>query len=86
MSEATLILENMRGGCATVGNTVHTLFRFNGRLPRKVVGSIDHAPAALRVKAARYRVHALNVLDPSVARSIEQLANELEDQAARMDH
>jgi hypothetical protein len=31
MSEATLILPNMRGGCATVGNTVHTLFRVSGR-------------------------------------------------------
>jgi hypothetical protein len=31
MSEATLILQNMRGGCATVGGTVHTLFRVNGR-------------------------------------------------------
>ena len=33
MSEATLILPNMRGGCATVGTTVHTLFRLNGRRP-----------------------------------------------------
>jgi hypothetical protein len=33
MSEATLIFPNMRGGCATVGNTVHTLFRLNGRRP-----------------------------------------------------
>lgn len=31
MSEAVLILPNMRGGCATIGNTVHTLFRVNGR-------------------------------------------------------
>jgi hypothetical protein len=34
MSEATLILPNMRGGCATVGNTVHTLFRVTSRRPR----------------------------------------------------
>ncbi len=34
MSEATLILPNMRGGCATVGNTVHTLFRITSRRPR----------------------------------------------------
>jgi hypothetical protein len=34
MSEATLILPNMRGGCATVGNTVHTLFRVSSRKPR----------------------------------------------------
>jgi hypothetical protein len=33
MSEAVLIFQNMRGGCATVGNTVHTLFRVNGRRP-----------------------------------------------------
>lgn len=36
MSEATLILQNMRGGCATVGTTVHTLFRVNGRRPRRI--------------------------------------------------
>ncbi len=34
MSEAVLILPNMRGGCATVGNTVHTLFRVTSRRPR----------------------------------------------------
>ena len=34
MSEAILILPNMRGGCATVGNTVHTLFRVTSRRPR----------------------------------------------------
>ena len=34
MSEAVLILPNMRGGCATVGNTVHTLFRITSRRPR----------------------------------------------------
>ena len=31
VSEPTLILQNMRGGCATDGKTVHALFRFNGR-------------------------------------------------------
>jgi hypothetical protein len=31
MSEAILIFPNMRGGCATVGNKVHALFRVNGR-------------------------------------------------------
>lgn len=31
MSEAVLILPNMRGGCATIGGKVHTLFRVNGR-------------------------------------------------------
>lgn len=34
MSEATLILPNMRGGCATVGGTVHTLFRVSNRSHR----------------------------------------------------
>jgi hypothetical protein len=34
MNEAVLILPNMRGGCATVGNTVHTLFRITSRRPR----------------------------------------------------
>jgi hypothetical protein len=39
MSEAVLILPNMRGGCATVGTTVHTLFRVNGRRPGRVEGA-----------------------------------------------
>jgi hypothetical protein len=30
-TEAIIILLNMRGGCATVGGKVHTLFRFNNR-------------------------------------------------------
>jgi hypothetical protein len=34
MNEAILILPNMRGGCATVGTTVHALFRVTGRRPR----------------------------------------------------
>lgn len=34
MNEATLILPNMRGGCATVGGTVHTLFRVSNRSHR----------------------------------------------------
>jgi hypothetical protein len=33
MSEAVIILPNMRGGCATVGGKVHTLFRINNRRP-----------------------------------------------------
>ena len=41
MSEAVLILQNMRGGCATVGNTVHTLFRVNGRRPTRDVSATD---------------------------------------------
>ncbi len=39
MNEAVLILPNMRGGCATVGNTVHTLFRVTSRRPRPMAGA-----------------------------------------------
>ena len=38
MNEAVLILPNMRGGCATVGTTVHTLFRITSRRPRPMAG------------------------------------------------
>ena len=31
MNEATIILQNMRGGCVTVGDKVHALFRLNGQ-------------------------------------------------------
>lgn len=41
MSEAVLILPNMRGGCATVGNTVHTLFRVTGRRPRPMANPAE---------------------------------------------
>ena len=33
----------MRGGCATVGETVHTLFRFKGRRPVRL-GRSQTAP------------------------------------------
>jgi hypothetical protein len=46
MSEATLILPNMRGGCATVGTTVHTLFRVSGRRPRPMAKPDDSATMA----------------------------------------
>ena len=36
MSEATIILTNMRGGCATDGDKVHALFRVTGRSKRNV--------------------------------------------------
>jgi hypothetical protein len=39
MSEAIIILLNMRGGCATVGDKVHTLFRVNNRRPRQTDSS-----------------------------------------------
>jgi hypothetical protein len=55
MSEAVIILANMRGGCATVGGTVHTLFRINNRRPRPI-GAPDKrnedAPAAIESSAA----------------------------------
>ena len=41
MSEATLILPNMRGGCATVGTTVHTLFRVTSRRPRAMAFPVE---------------------------------------------
>ena len=48
MNEAILILPNMRGGCATVGNTVHTLFRITSRRPRAMADpseKLDVVPA-----------------------------------------
>ena len=46
MSKAVLILPNMRGGCATVGNTVHTLFRVTGRRPRPMANPAEATLAA----------------------------------------
>jgi hypothetical protein len=43
MNEAVLILPNMRGGCATVGNTVHTLFRITSRRPRPMAAPEEKA-------------------------------------------
>jgi hypothetical protein len=43
MNEAILILPNMRGGCATVGTTVHTLFRITSRRPRPMAGPEEKA-------------------------------------------
>ena len=51
MNEATLILPNMRGGCATVGTTVHTLFRVSGRSHRPMTK--PEAPAAAEVASAQ---------------------------------
>ncbi len=45
MNETQIILLNMRGGCATVGNTVHTLFRVTSRRPRRG-DEIKETPAA----------------------------------------
>ena len=48
MNEAILILPNMRGGCATVGNTVHTLFRVTSRRPRPMAVAQEKAVGAER--------------------------------------
>jgi hypothetical protein len=48
MNEAVLILPNMRGGCATVGTTVHTLFRITSRRPRPMAGPEDKAAGVER--------------------------------------
>jgi hypothetical protein len=48
MNEAVLILPNMRGGCATVGNTVHTLFRITSRRPRPMAGANEKAASVER--------------------------------------
>lgn len=50
MSEATLIFPNMRGGCATVGHTIHTLFRVNARRPG--VATLAKMPTATKPEAA----------------------------------
>ena len=46
MNEAVLILPNVRGGCATVGTKVHTLFRVTSRRPQAA------SPEQSRVAAA----------------------------------
>ena len=48
MNEAVLILPNMRGGCATVGTTVHTLFRVTSRLPRPMADPNETAACVER--------------------------------------
>jgi hypothetical protein len=48
MNEAVLILPNMRGGCATVGNTVHTLFRVTSRHPRPMAGAEEKGAGVSR--------------------------------------
>ncbi|WP_022724248.1 hypothetical protein [Rhodopseudomonas sp. B29] len=47
MSEATLILPNMRGGCATANGKVHTLFQLSSRSHRKMARpmAVNEAPA-----------------------------------------
>ncbi len=52
MSEPTLILQNMRGGCATDGKTVHALFRFSGRPLRQASNMKTDAISARDVAEA----------------------------------
>ena len=59
MNEAVLILPNMRGGCATVGTTVHTLFRVTARRPRAMAD-----PRPLRVNAVNAETAAQRAPDP----------------------
>jgi hypothetical protein len=44
LSDAVIILANMRGGYAHVGSTVHTLFRMSDR-PQKKTKEVDSAPS-----------------------------------------
>jgi hypothetical protein len=47
MSEATIILTNMCGGCATEGHKVHALFRVTGRI-RRNAGTSNHDSSDIR--------------------------------------
>ena len=51
LSDAVIILANMRGGYANVGSTVHTLFRMSDR-PRKTTKEVDSATANVREQIA----------------------------------
>lgn len=54
LSDAVIILANMRGGYANVGSTVHTLFRMSGR-PRRVkkeAKDTDSAPSTVPAATA----------------------------------
>lgn len=61
MSEPTLILQNMRGDCATDGTTVHELFRFNGRRKRRA------ASAGTETISAKDVAEALEALTSTAA-------------------
>lgn len=52
MSEPTLILQNMRGSCATDGDTVHALFRFNGRPKQRAAAASTETISAKDVADA----------------------------------
>ncbi|MET0221680.1 MAG: hypothetical protein ABW213_13580 [Tardiphaga sp.] len=46
MSEAVIILKNMRGGCATEGGKVHALFRVTDRKRPARQTDVDDLPSA----------------------------------------
>lgn len=69
MNEAILILPNMRGGCATVGNTVHTLFRVTSRLPRPMADPNEKAGKEKCSPDARGDNPALTAKCPHVGRA-----------------
>jgi hypothetical protein len=46
MNEAVIILLNMRGGCATLDNKVHALFRVDNNRRRRRITNSDEAPTA----------------------------------------
>jgi hypothetical protein len=45
MSEAVIILKNMRGGCATEGGKVHALFRVTDRKRPTKQSNDDSSPS-----------------------------------------
>jgi hypothetical protein len=51
MTEAILILKNMRGGCATVEDKVHALFRVNSRCKPKSDGHTSNEASEDREKS-----------------------------------
>jgi hypothetical protein len=46
---------------------------------------IDLSAAALRAKALRARLHAINIMDREAAKNLNAYAEELEAQAAELD-
>jgi hypothetical protein len=52
ISEAAIILSNMRGGYANVGATVHTLFRMSRRSDQEKVQVADRPRAAAPAETA----------------------------------
>jgi hypothetical protein len=51
LSDAMIILANMRGGYVNVGSTVHTLFRMSDR-PRKEIKEAHGGPSSVPAATA----------------------------------